>query len=63
MRRVVLSVVLAVVAALAGPAAAVDVQYVYDALGRLVQVIYPSGKVVTYTYDAAGNITSIVTTP
>lgn len=32
----------------------------YDALGRLKCVKYPSGKVATYNYDAAGNRTSVV---
>ena len=34
-------------------------QYVYDALGRLTQVIDPSGNVATYNYDAVGNLLSI----
>ena len=36
-----------------------NVQYVYDALGRLTQVIDPSGNVATYNYDAVGNLLSI----
>ncbi|HYL83778.1 MAG TPA: IPT/TIG domain-containing protein, partial [Candidatus Angelobacter sp.] len=36
-----------------------SVQYVYDALGRLAQVIDPSGNVATYNYDAVGNLLSI----
>lgn len=36
-----------------------NVQYVYDALGRLTQVIDPSGNVATYNYDAVGNVLSI----
>jgi len=36
-----------------------QVQYVYDALGRLTQVIDPSGNVATYNYDAVGNLLSI----
>ena len=36
-----------------------NVQYVYDALGRLTQVIDPSGSVATYNYDAVGNLLSI----
>src|SRR6266853_4800347 len=36
-----------------------SVQYVYDALGRLTQVIDPSGNVATYNYDAVGNLLSI----
>ena len=42
---------------------AADVIYEYDALGRLVKVIYPSGQTITYTYDAAGNIIDITVTP
>ena len=36
-----------------------SVQYVYDALGRLTQVIDASGNVATYSYDAVGNLLSI----
>src|SRR5229473_2547662 len=36
-----------------------NVQYVYDALGRLTSVIDPSGNVATYNYDAVGNLLSI----
>lgn len=36
-------------------AAAGTEQYRYDALGRLNRVIYPDGRVILYTYDAAGN--------
>ena len=35
------------------------VNYVYDALGRLVGVINPSGDTATYGYDAVGNLLSI----
>ncbi len=35
------------------------VQYAYDALGRLTQVIDPSGDSAIYRYDAVGNITAI----
>jgi len=36
--------------------------YTYDSLGRLSQVTYSNGVVVTYTYDAAGNrITQVIT--
>jgi len=36
-----------------------NVQYVYDALGRLTQVIDPSGNTAMYNYDAVGNMLSI----
>jgi YD repeat-containing protein len=35
------------------------IQYYYDDLGRLVTMVDQSGNVVTYNYDAVGNITSI----
>ena len=41
---------------------AADVKYTYDALNRLVQVVYSNGTTVTYTYDAVGNRTSKKTT-
>lgn len=31
--------------------------YKYDALGRIIQVIYADGSVIYYEYDAAGNRT------
>jgi YD repeat-containing protein len=34
-------------------------QYIYDDLGRLVQVIDGQGNVATYTYDAVSNLLSI----
>lgn len=54
--------VLAVLGALLlvqGPAQAAD-QYQYDAAGRLSQVTYHTGQVVTYTYDNRSNVTAIV---
>lgn len=35
--------------------------YTYDDLDRLISATYDSGETVTYTYDAAGNISGIVT--
>ncbi len=35
------------------------VSYAYDALGRLVSVVDPSGEAATYAYDAVGNILSV----
>lgn len=36
-----------------------DVQYVYDGVGRVVQVIAPDGSSAQYVYDVAGNISAI----
>ncbi|MEK8021801.1 MAG: carboxypeptidase regulatory-like domain-containing protein, partial [Candidatus Parabeggiatoa sp.] len=36
--------------------------YVYDDLNRLIKVVYDSGKILDYSYDAGGNILSITTT-
>jgi large repetitive protein len=36
-----------------------QVQYVYDELGRLVQVVTPNGESIQYDYDATGNISAI----
>lgn len=37
-------------------------KYVMDLKGRLSQVIFSSGKTLTYNYDDAGNRVSVVTT-
>ena len=37
-------------------------KYKYDPLGRLTEVAYSSGQTVTYTYDAKGNMTAVVST-
>lgn len=39
--------------------AADQAQYIYDDLGRLVQVVDGQGNVATYNYDAVGNLLSI----
>ena len=33
------------------------VSYTYDSLNRLKTAVYPSGEVISYTYDAGGNLT------
>ena len=48
--------------ALAGAAKAGSATHTYDSLGRLSQVTYSNGVVITYVYDAAGNRTSYVVT-
>jgi len=40
------------------PAAASGVSYLYDALGRLVQITYENGTTIAFSYDATGNRTS-----
>ncbi len=40
---------------LAATTLAGTVQYTYDNLGRLIQVVYDNGATIIYTYDAAGN--------
>jgi hypothetical protein len=37
-------------------------QYTYDALGRVTKADYGAGKTVSYSYDSAGNRTSVATT-
>ena len=36
-----------------------SINYIYDDLGRLYQVVDPQGNVTTYNYDSAGNRLSI----
>ena len=43
-----------------GSASAGTTTYQYDALGRVIEVDYPDGSIVQYTYDAAGNRTRTV---
>ncbi|OAI26506.1 hypothetical protein A1356_11255 [Methylomonas koyamae] len=37
-------------------------QFQYDAAGKLIQLTYPSGRVVNYNYSTIGNIESVTTT-
>jgi len=37
--------------------------YKYDVQGRVIEIDYPNGTVVTYTYDNAGNRTKVIKTP
>ena len=36
--------------------------YIYDDLNRLVQVIYPTGEIINYRYDDVGNLLTITQT-
>ncbi len=46
---------------LSAPAFASSATYTYDVQGRLATATYSAGAVTTYSYDAAGNRTSVVT--
>jgi RHS repeat-associated protein len=43
------------------PAPAVATQYSYDAAGNVAEMIYPSGRRVTYARDAMGRVSSVTT--
>lgn len=61
--RLALASALAVLAlAITAPSHAGSAAHTYDSLGRLTQVTYSNGVVITYVYDAAGNRTSFVVT-
>ena len=55
----VLSVVAVVLVSVTAFAQSANIQYVYDALGRLTGVVDQQGNVATYTYDAVGNLLAI----
>lgn len=53
-RRLLASLIVALVLC---PAADLGAEsYTYDQAGRLIQVVYDDGSVITYTYDANGNL-------
>ncbi len=63
MKRMLTALALSVgLAGLGASAAYADTTvYTYDALGRVIKVVTPSGRTTTYTYDAAGNRTQVTT--
>jgi YD repeat-containing protein len=59
-RKVLTACVLVPLLTLVSAAGLADsLTYVYDALGRLTEVRYPNGSVVSYTLDPAGNRTEV----
>jgi YD repeat-containing protein len=58
-KTVVRGVALAVLLAVQGPTAVE--MYQHDAIGRLITVTYANGGSFHYTYDANGNVLSVVT--
>ena len=61
LRAIVLASLFSLSIAATPPALAGTATYTYDPLGRVTQVSYSNGTVITYTYDAAGNRTRTVT--
>ncbi len=53
--KIALAAAAAAIALSAGSAGAGATTYKYDALGRVIEVDYPDGSIVYYTYDANGN--------
>jgi YD repeat-containing protein len=58
-----LAVAIAIIAAGFLVSAQGQVTYLYDAAGRLLAVVAPSGETAVYEYDSVGNLLSITRTP
>ncbi|WP_211461472.1 IPT/TIG domain-containing protein [Collimonas silvisoli] len=59
LRRPLIVILACILLPCAGSAYAASANYVYDELGRLVQVVAADGSSTQYAYDAAGNITAV----
>ena len=57
--RLILLIALVIGAELVPSGGRASGSYTYDTLGRLTSVIYDNGLCIAYSYDAAGNRTSI----
>lgn len=60
--RILSQISLLLIAMASVPAWAGSVSYTYDSLGRVTQITYSTGVVITYTYDASGNRVNYVIT-
>ena len=62
MKRTILisTAVVTALALIASGASAGTTTYKYDTLGRVIEVDYPDGSIINYTYDKAGNRTATV---
>ena len=59
LRRPLILILTCILLPCVGSAYAASANYVYDELGRLVQVVAADGSSTQYAYDAAGNITAV----
>jgi len=57
--KIIAALAAAIVFVAGCPAFAGTTTYKYDAHGRVVEIDYPDGSVIKYTYDSAGNRTQV----
>jgi YD repeat-containing protein len=58
-KRMVMAITIMAGFAMAGSVFAGTTTYKYDVQGRVVEIDYPNGAIVKYTYDNAGNRTQV----